>query len=152
MVSQLYKLLVAGRWFPHLWFPQSNIKNMIYLKYRWKHLQNTKNSTLFVLTLLFLIFQGPKLCIEINEQFDTISQLVEHYKKHNLPNNSITLGQGYNEVAEVDSDDYEPVEKPLKWNLSKPNLLVTNFSVLYSVLFILVKLTKMSYIGPIFKV
>lgn len=45
--------------------------------------------------------------------FDTISQFVEHYKKHNLPNKSVTLGQGYNEVEDSDSDDYEPVENPL---------------------------------------
>jgi len=68
---------------------------------------------LLFLTFLFLTFQESKLFIEMKAKFDTISQFVEHYKKHNLPNKDVTLGQGYNEVEDNDSDDYEPVEKPL---------------------------------------
>ena len=58
--SQLYKLLVAGRGFPCLfWFPLPKIENMMYLKYCWKPCtERTQQLNTFFLDIFVSYFSG----------------------------------------------------------------------------------------------
>ncbi|XP_052102631.1 uncharacterized protein LOC127736124 isoform X2 [Mytilus californianus] len=58
---------------------------------------------------------SEKFMIEANLTFDTLHEVLEHYKRHNLPNIGIPLRLGYNakQSSVPDDDDYEPVGQPL---------------------------------------
>lgn len=59
---------------------------------------------------------GEKFMIEANVTFGTLHEVLEHYKRHNLPNIGVTLRLGYNakQSSAPDDDDYEPVAQPLR--------------------------------------
>jgi hypothetical protein len=66
-VSQLYKLLVAGRWFPCLfWFPLPKIENMMYLKYCWKPCTERTPTTQYFFSwhFCFLLFRNPRYSLK----------------------------------------------------------------------------------------
>lgn len=58
---------------------------------------------------------SEKFMIEANVTFDTLHEVLEHYKRHNLPNIGVPLRLGYNakQSSVPDDDDYEPVGQPL---------------------------------------
>ncbi|XP_063435446.1 uncharacterized protein LOC134716395 isoform X1 [Mytilus trossulus] len=58
---------------------------------------------------------SDKFMIETNLTFSTLHEVLEYYKRHNLPNIGMTLRLGYNakQSSAPDDDDYEPVGQPL---------------------------------------